>query len=272
MKFSSQGVPETLAGRYLLQFRGRCPPPFPPFTWPPHPELRWLPPPSFLSHPSPHSPVSHSEFKRRLPLSPLPPPPPYLRPSRADGARRRERGAKKQGPRGARRCGGDARRRVTVRSSAPSRPAGRGCAGSPRGPGAGVCEARACARGCVRGRGGAPGGRAAAAAAALGLRGHRPPPRVPPPPSLPLQFAPRLGFERSGAGSGSPAARTACGRAGDAGPPRARSSPGPGPCGKGLNRRRRRRPDGEPRRTRPQPAPAAAAAAAARRPGAERRR
>lgn len=71
-----------------------------------------------------------------------------------------------------------------------------------------------------------------------------PGPRVPPPPSLAPQFAPRLGSERSGAGSrsrrgaspGSPAARTACSRAGDAGPPRARPSPGPGALGKGLSR------------------------------------
>lgn len=71
-----------------------------------------------------------------------------------------------------------------------------------------------------------------------------PGPRVPPPPSLASQFAPRQGSERSGAGScsrrgaspGSLAPRTACSRAGDAGPPRARPSPGPGALGKGLSR------------------------------------
>lgn len=196
MKFSSQGVPETLAGRYLLQFRGRCPPPFPPFTWPPHPELRWLPPPSFLSHPSPHSPVSHSEFKRRLPLSPLPPPPPYLRPSRADGARRRERGAKKQGPRGARRCGGDARRRVTVRSSGPE-PAGRArVRGEPawarrgRVRGAGV-RARVCAR---------PRRSAGRAGGGGGVRTPGTPPPAPRPapaqPPASVRAAPRLRAQR----------------------------------------------------------------------------
>lgn len=105
-------------------------------------------------------------------------------------------------------------------------------------PGAGV-RARVCARPRRSARAGGGGGDGG-----VRTRGTPPPaPRVPPPPSLPPQFAPRLGFERSGAGSGSPAepagrpaARTACGRAGDAGPPRARPSPGPGPRGKGLSR------------------------------------
>jgi hypothetical protein len=126
---------------------------------------------------------------------------------------------------------------------------GEGAWGSPRVPAAGVCQARACARGCVRGRGGAPGraaATAAAAAAALGLGGHRPPApasRPRPASSLSLRRASaRFGAQRrrlpepERSQPGRPEARTACGRAGDAGPPRARPSPGPGPRGKGLSR------------------------------------
>lgn len=84
---------------------------------------------------------------------------------------------------------------------------------------------------------------ATAAAAALGLGGRRPPPPRPAPaqPPVSVSAAPRLRAqlrwlrELSGA-SRAPRARTARGRAGDAGPPRARPSPGPGPRGKGLSR------------------------------------
>lgn len=128
--------------------------------------------------------------------------------------------------------------------AAPSRPARERVRGGAR-----EWQPRACARRgraregvCARPRrsaraGGGDGG-------GVRTRGTPPPgPRVPPPPSLAPQFAPRLGSERSGAGSrrpssaipGSPAARTACSRAGDAGPPRARPSPGSGARGKGLS-------------------------------------
>lgn len=203
--------------------------------------------------PSPHPThlFSHSEFRRLFLFHSSPPPPRSTCAQPADEAWLAWRSAGQRGEKPAGRVragvcargGGDVCRRVTVRE-APSRPTPRRVS---------VCLARACARGCVRGPGGAPGRAtsAAAAAAALGLGGHRPPARLPPPPTPPrpapaqppssVRAAPWLGAKRrrlrepSGARS-APGARTARGRAGDAGPPRARPSPGPGPRGKGLSR------------------------------------
>lgn len=103
-------------------------------------------------------------------------------------------------------------------------------------PAAGVCQARACARGCVRGRGGAPG--RATLAAALGLGGHRPPPSTSRP-----RPASRLSSRRASASSAAAPA-----------PGAQRSQPG-APGAHSPRPRRRCRAAPRPSQSRPRPRP-----------------
>lgn len=107
MKFSSQGVPETLASRRLPQLRADAPPSPPyPHLAPPS-QVETAAPPSLLSHPPlPHIHLfSHSEFKWLLPLSLLPPPPPVPAPQPGRRCLAAWRGAGRRGEDPARHAG-----------------------------------------------------------------------------------------------------------------------------------------------------------------------